>query len=756
MRHSPSSAVVVSGGRAQHLRFHVERCEYVSSEELLRLWVRVPIDLAGTAAPMLVLERDAVAQLHPPLISCTPRRSPGAADEWLWRGVFALSPELARDASTRFLLRFHGDVVSVLPRPREAARASYTQAGPPGPRGRAWPYAVRGGAVLSVLTCLLPGWSARALAAHAGATGGNRAEQAAAEAPAGEVSVAAEAPTASPTTSTATSNSTGRGAEISVAAAPGTPAPAPRTSTPAPPPPPQPRAPAIPQHDRPSARPSAPAERRTATLGSGKPAASSGATGARVPNDVAPPPALAAAEAGSLAGELAGTQGSLTTFDFYRIPLFLLPIYQAAAAEYRVPWQVLAAINEVETDYGTDLAVSSAGALGWMQFMPETWRQYGVDALGSGYADPDNPIDAIFAAARYLRAAGARADLRGAILAYNHSEEYAQSVLLRARLIAALPARPITALTDLADAVEPVEHMLSWSAPARGSSSDAAPARRTHRAAAPAPHGSLAPPPRIFAPSSQGLRARPEGAVELLTRRGAAVVAVREGRVLRIGRSRRLGRFIALRDPDGDVFTYAGLGRVASAYTRGPVAAGRVALRRSQPAAGPTASVTTGGRVRLLVHPGNVDALTAAPPATGPSRRHGAARISLRAGSLVPQGTVLGSVNVPRGARDGHLRFWVQPAGDPGTIDPVPLLRSWRLLGRAMHPTHASGLPLEAVLEAAFRRTAKSAHAARLARSWTRGAGLGVAEWDRVIERVSVVRSPRVARTPSTAEIPDA
>ncbi|MEA2201236.1 MAG: hypothetical protein QOI89_1832, partial [Solirubrobacteraceae bacterium] len=107
---------------------------------------------------------------------------------------------------------------------------------------------------------------------------------------------------------------------------------------------------------------------------------------------------------------------------FYRIPLFLLPIYKAAAVQYGVPWQILAAINEIETNYGSDQSVSTAGALGWMQFMPETWLQYGVDALDAGYADPYNPVDAIFAAARYLRAAGAASDLHAAILAYNHSE----------------------------------------------------------------------------------------------------------------------------------------------------------------------------------------------------------------------------------------------------------------------------------------------------------------------------------------------
>src|SRR4051794_14493080 len=91
--------------------------------------------------------------------------------------------------------------------------------------------------------------------------------------------------------------------------------------------------------------------------------------------------------------------------DKFRIPPFLLPIYQAAGIQYGVRWEVLAAINEIETDYGRNLNVSSAGALGWMQFMPATWKQYGVDANEDGVRDPYNPVDAIFATARYLKAA---------------------------------------------------------------------------------------------------------------------------------------------------------------------------------------------------------------------------------------------------------------------------------------------------------------------------------------------------------------
>ncbi len=171
---------------------------------------------------------------------------------------------------------------------------------------------------------------------------------------------------------------------------------------------------------------------------------------------IAAAPQLATVQSGAFAAMMTGSTASTQALDFYRIPLFLLPIYQAAAVQYGVPWQILAAINEVETNFGTDLSVSTAGAVGWMQFMPETWLQYGVDAVNAGYADPYNPVDAIFAAARYLHAAGASSNLRGAILAYNHSEAYVESVLLRARLFASYPASVIATLTGLTEGSLPV------------------------------------------------------------------------------------------------------------------------------------------------------------------------------------------------------------------------------------------------------------------------------------------------------------
>jgi transglycosylase-like protein with SLT domain len=122
------------------------------------------------------------------------------------------------------------------------------------------------------------------------------------------------------------------------------------------------------------------------------------------------------------------------------VPPVLIPIYQAASERYALGPQgpaILAGINAIETAFGTNLGPSSAGAVGWMQFMPETWAMYGVDANGDGVADPNNPEDAIYAAARYLSAAGMPADVWGAIFAYNHADWYVEEVLANAGCYAA-------------------------------------------------------------------------------------------------------------------------------------------------------------------------------------------------------------------------------------------------------------------------------------------------------------------------------
>ncbi|HEU4738838.1 MAG TPA: lytic murein transglycosylase [Solirubrobacterales bacterium] len=117
------------------------------------------------------------------------------------------------------------------------------------------------------------------------------------------------------------------------------------------------------------------------------------------------------------------------------VPPVLIPIYHRASDAYGLGPQgpaILAGINAIETGFGQNLGPSYAGAEGWMQFMPETWAMYGVDANGDGVKDPNNPEDAIYAAARYLDAAGMPEDVWGAIFAYNHADWYVEEVLANA------------------------------------------------------------------------------------------------------------------------------------------------------------------------------------------------------------------------------------------------------------------------------------------------------------------------------------
>ena len=112
----------------------------------------------------------------------------------------------------------------------------------------------------------------------------------------------------------------------------------------------------------------------------------------------------------------------------------LSSLWRRAGAAYGIPWQVLASINKIESNFGRNMGPSSAGAVGWMQFMPATWLRWGTDANGDGIADPWAPEDAIFSAARYLAAAGGRTDIERGIFAYNHADWYVDDVVELAAL----------------------------------------------------------------------------------------------------------------------------------------------------------------------------------------------------------------------------------------------------------------------------------------------------------------------------------
>jgi hypothetical protein len=113
-------------------------------------------------------------------------------------------------------------------------------------------------------------------------------------------------------------------------------------------------------------------------------------------------------------------------------PKSYVGMYQhAAAACPGLPWTVVAAVGEVETQHGRDAVRSSAGAVGPMQFLPGTWKAYATDGDGDRKTDVHDPADAIATAAKLLCANGAgdRATLATALWNYNHSWEYVVRVL---------------------------------------------------------------------------------------------------------------------------------------------------------------------------------------------------------------------------------------------------------------------------------------------------------------------------------------
>jgi Transglycosylase SLT domain len=167
---------------------------------------------------------------------------------------------------------------------------------------------------------------------------------------------------------------------------------------------------------------------------SGGVGAGEGGVEAEAPDESAAPPEAGATTAPG-PGAFAIPSLPSSTCAINGVPPVLIPIYHRASEQYALGPQgpaILAGINAIETAFGTNLGPSSAGAVGWMQFMPETWAMYGVDANGDGTADPNNPEDAIYAAARYLSAAGMPEDVWGAIFAYNHADWYVEEVLQNA------------------------------------------------------------------------------------------------------------------------------------------------------------------------------------------------------------------------------------------------------------------------------------------------------------------------------------
>ncbi len=116
-------------------------------------------------------------------------------------------------------------------------------------------------------------------------------------------------------------------------------------------------------------------------------------------------------------------------------PASYMALFQESAAQYcpGLSWTVLAAIGQIESGDGTNVGPSTAGALGPMQFLPSTWRIWGIDGFGdTGPPNIMSPFDAVPSAARLLCADGAGQGgqaLRQAIFDYNHASWYVDEVL---------------------------------------------------------------------------------------------------------------------------------------------------------------------------------------------------------------------------------------------------------------------------------------------------------------------------------------
>lgn len=136
--------------------------------------------------------------------------------------------------------------------------------------------------------------------------------------------------------------------------------------------------------------------------------------------------AAASAAAARAAHSAAGSVGATG------IPANYLSLYRAAAKTCPgISWTLLAAVGQVESGHGRNDGPSSAGAIGPMQFRPQTFAAFAVDGNHDGRLDPWNPADAIFTAAHFLCSygAGSPADVQQALLHYNNAQWYVDLVL---------------------------------------------------------------------------------------------------------------------------------------------------------------------------------------------------------------------------------------------------------------------------------------------------------------------------------------
>jgi hypothetical protein len=375
-----------------------------------------------------------------------------------------------------------------------------------------------------------------------------------------------------------------------------------------------------------------------------------------------------------------------------------------------------------------------------MQFMPATWKMWAVDANSDGVADPYNPVDAIFTAARYLHAAGASKNLWNAIFDYNHAGWYVQSVLLRAKLIGGMPNDLVGALTGLVQGHFPVA--------AKAKYADDAVLKLAGKKVT----GSNAAIPVSSNPNSTK--------TAIYADQNSPVIAVNDGKIVAVGRNdKKLGNYIELQDATGNVYTYAELGSIPKLYPvpkpmkvnaaqlakelsalpatvkqrpatpaaannapklTGPATAGTQQAPPTVSTAKATKEAKASAPITLPVTPQPASQTTISAPLAKerlfayPTRpasfvaggklqvKPAAPQIAnfqnyfsdvlhlaknqytlqpLKPGATVVAGTILGRIATGTQSNASHVDFMIRPAGKKAPyIDPKPILDGWKLL----------------------------------------------------------------------------
>ena len=305
--------------------------------------------------------------------------------------------------------------------------------------------------------------------------------------------------------------------------------------------------------------------------------------------------------------------------------------------------------------------------------------------------------------------------MRRAIFAYNHAGWYVDSVLMRARLIGGLPADLVGSLSGLTQGHFPV-HAKARYADAVEHEDQADQEGQRRRS------------PVTSSANRKG--------INIFAKAGSPAIATQDGRIVKMGNNKRLGKFLMLRDVYGNTYTYARLKKLSAYYPvpkektvsraavskelklpkadpkpTAPASAGTQIAPRAKAAAKPAAKAApkvapaaapTMRKERLFANPGRPTAfksggeqqlLNAGSSIPGYTtyksyfsevyglKRSDVRLKKLKVGSKVIAGTILGRLGKTQTGTSPHMLFELRPAGkNAPRIDPKPILDGWKLL----------------------------------------------------------------------------